>query len=85
MGFQPLNMASLVSKSIWNISDIQTPGRLNLVPGRGRLEEAVEFEVYVQLPWCNVCFNNLFSEAFHLGLFNSEVVSNQQSLKPRID
>ena len=28
---------------------IQTPGCLNLFPGRGRLEEAVEFEVYLEL------------------------------------
>ena len=31
------------------MSVIQTPGRLNLVPGRGRLKEPVDFEVYVQL------------------------------------
>ena len=32
VGFQPVNIASLVSKPIWNITGIQTPGRLSLVP-----------------------------------------------------
>ena len=31
VGFQPGNIASLVSNSIWNITDIRTPGRLSLV------------------------------------------------------
>ena len=41
VGFQPVNIASLVSKLIWNIISIQTPGRLNLVPRARRVKEAV--------------------------------------------
>ena len=40
----------------------------------------MEFEVYVQLSWCNVCFDNLCLEAFHLGLCHSK----PQSIQPRI-
>ena len=32
VGFQPVNIAPLVSKLIWNLTGIQTPGRLSLVP-----------------------------------------------------
>lgn len=45
----------------------------------------MEFQVYVQLSWCNVCVDNLFLEAFHLDLTaNPEVVSNSPSQKLRI-
>ena len=60
MGFQPVNIASLVSKLIWNITGIQTPGRLSLVPRARRVKEAVYFEVDFQLSQYNVIFDNLF-------------------------
>ena len=41
VGFKPVNIASLVSKLIWNITGIQTPGRLSLVPRARRVKEAV--------------------------------------------
>ena len=82
LGFQPVNIASLVSKSIWNITDIQTPGCLNLVP-RARAFGG-SCRVWSFLFSCHGATFALiicFLEAFHLGLCNS----NPQSLKPRIN